>query len=212
MTLKFQSKGNKMFKTNLTTAGGVSQEISSSPFPQITSNLQKNLKISPFKKAFTMIELVFVIVVLGIIASIAIPKIYASREDAKVVAAFNELNNFIDNIIAKHTLGHKYSSTAHAEMFALGARVDWAGGDDAYLDFRLGIDEGLSKTCITIPIARSGQTYSWNDIFAFTYGCNDTSMCKRLTELIKKKYPPNEPSSRFGGVCKYQHAVITSYE
>ena len=202
-----------MFKTNLTTEGGVSQEISSSLFPQITSNLQKNLKISPFKKAFTMIELVFVIVVLGIIASIAIPKIYASREDAKVVAAFNELNNFIENIIAKHALGHQYSyNTIHAEMNALGARVDWASGDDAYFDFRLGIDEGLSKTCITIPIARQGQTYSWNDVFAFTYGCNDTSMCKSLTELIKKKYPPNEPTSRFGGVCKYQHAVITSYE
>lgn len=85
-------------------------------------------------------------------------------------------------------------------------------GDDAYYDFRLGIDEGLSKTCITIPIARSGQTYSWNDVFAFTYGCNDTSMRKSLTELIKKKYPPNEPSSRFGGVCKYQHGVITSHE
>lgn len=99
-----------------------------------------------------MIELVFVIVVLGIIASIAIPKINASREDAKVVAAFNELNNFIENIIAKNTLGHQLSSTIHAEMNALGARVDWASGDDAYYDFRLGIDEGLSKTCITITI------------------------------------------------------------
>ena len=158
-----------------------------------------------------MIELVFVIVVLGIIASIAIPKINASREDAKVVAAFNELNNFIENIIAKNTLGHQYSGTIHAEMNALGARVDWGHGDDAHFDFRLGIDEGLSKTCITIPIARSGQTYSWNDVFAFTYGCNDTSMCKSLTELIKKKYPPNERSSR-GTVCKYQHGVITSYE
>ena len=159
-----------------------------------------------------MIELVFVIVILDIIASIAIPKINASREDAKVVAAFNELNNFIENIIAKNVLGHQHSSTIHAEMNALGARVDWASGDDAYYDFRLGIDEGLSKTCITIPIARSGQTYSWNDVFAFTYGCNDTSMCKSLTELIKKKYPPNERTSRFGGVCKYQHAVITSQE
>ncbi len=55
-----------------------------------------------------MIELVFVIVVLGIIASIAIPKINASREDAKVVAAFNELNSFIENIIAKNMLGHQH--------------------------------------------------------------------------------------------------------
>ena len=34
------------------------------------------------KKAFTMIELVFVIVVLGILASIAIPRLAVSRDDA----------------------------------------------------------------------------------------------------------------------------------
>ena len=38
------------------------------------------------KNAFTMIELVFVIVVLGILASIAIPKFSATREDAQISA------------------------------------------------------------------------------------------------------------------------------
>lgn len=36
------------------------------------------------KKAFTMIELIFVIVVIGILASIAIPKLTATRDDAKI--------------------------------------------------------------------------------------------------------------------------------
>lgn len=36
------------------------------------------------RKAFTMIELVFVIVVLGILASIAIPKFAATRDDAQI--------------------------------------------------------------------------------------------------------------------------------
>lgn len=39
------------------------------------------------KNAFTMIELVFVIVVLGILASVAIPKLAATRTDAKISAA-----------------------------------------------------------------------------------------------------------------------------
>jgi general secretion pathway protein G len=39
------------------------------------------------KKAFTMIELVFVIVVIGILASIAIPKLAATRDDAEITKA-----------------------------------------------------------------------------------------------------------------------------
>ena len=36
------------------------------------------------KKAFTMIELIFVIVILGILAAVAIPKLAATRADAEV--------------------------------------------------------------------------------------------------------------------------------
>ncbi len=39
------------------------------------------------KKAFTMVELVFVIVVIGILAGIAIPKFAATRDDAEVSKA-----------------------------------------------------------------------------------------------------------------------------
>ena len=39
------------------------------------------------KKAFTMIELVFVIVVIGILAAIAVPKLAATRDDAIITKA-----------------------------------------------------------------------------------------------------------------------------
>ena len=45
------------------------------------------------KKAFTMIELVFVIVVIGILSAIAIPKFAATRDDAVITKAMTTLSS-----------------------------------------------------------------------------------------------------------------------
>ncbi len=52
------------------------------------------------KKAFTMIELIFVIVILGILAAVAIPKLMATRTDAKVSAISQEVSNAVSEIPA----------------------------------------------------------------------------------------------------------------
>jgi len=44
-----------------------------------------------FRPAFTMIELVFVIVVLGILASVAIPKLAVTRDDAVLVKGKSQI-------------------------------------------------------------------------------------------------------------------------
>ena len=57
------------------------------------------------RAAFTMIELIFVIVILGILASIAIPKLTATRDDALVSKelsnAVTTKKNMINEYIAK---------------------------------------------------------------------------------------------------------------
>lgn len=45
-----------------------------------------------YKKAFTMLELVFILVILGILVAVAIPKISASRDDAKLIALKSDIN------------------------------------------------------------------------------------------------------------------------
>jgi len=48
------------------------------------------------KNAFTMIELIFVIVIIGVLASVAIPKLAASRSDAEGAMIVNNLSTCIN--------------------------------------------------------------------------------------------------------------------
>jgi general secretion pathway protein G len=51
------------------------------------------------RSAFTMIELIFVIVVLGILASIAIPKLTATRTDAQITKGINDVSVIRSSIV-----------------------------------------------------------------------------------------------------------------
>ena len=55
------------------------------------------------KKGFTMIELIFVIVILGILASVAIPRLAATREDAEISAAVANLRTLVSDATAFYT-------------------------------------------------------------------------------------------------------------
>ena len=48
------------------------------------------------KKAFTMIELIFVIVIIGIIAAIGVPKLAIARNDAKASVIATRLSNCVE--------------------------------------------------------------------------------------------------------------------
>ena len=66
------------------------------------------------KKGFTMIELIFVIVILGILAAVAIPRLAATSDDAEVSKAATNLNTALSDITAFYTAKGKFNLSDQA--------------------------------------------------------------------------------------------------
>ena len=66
------------------------------------------------KKGFTMIELIFVIVILGVLASVAIPRLAATRDDAEVAKAATNLTTAVSDLTAYYTAKGHFKSSANA--------------------------------------------------------------------------------------------------
>ena len=119
------------------------------------------------KKAFTMVELVFVIVVIGILTAIAVPKFAATRDDAtitKEIATIASVRSALATERQKRILRGEFwpitslNSDGGNNVFSKFS-ADSKGVTDDVLEYRVTncTDLGKSKGCWSV----SGTTYTY---------------------------------------------------
>ena len=128
------------------------------------------------KKAFTMIELILIIVVIGVLAAIAIPRISATRDDAVLVKTMAEIRTAIEEINAyyisqgKLALDTTNNKVKFKEMTNAG--VVGSSGDLGFF--------AKNERCISLKFFVADQSCLGVDI-------SEQGLCKKLWEAPEFK-------------------------
>ena len=122
------------------------------------------------KKGFTMIELIFVIVILGILASVAIPRLAATREDAEISAAVANLRTLVSDATAYYTAKGTFdTNTKWSEITnvptdkpegKVTANNSLKVGGASCIDFLVKINDGTAPAYILIAKKTNNPTPS----------------------------------------------------
>lgn len=147
--------------------------------------------------AFTMIELVFVIVVLGILAAVAIPRFAATRDDAQIAKGRSDVAAIRAAIVSERQGRLLQGQSAYINQ--LDDSTNYSATGETLFDNNGTAANGLLQYGITsgsgnghwLKTAANTYTYSvMGDPVQFTYtqatgrfDCTHTNAnCKRLTE------------------------------
>ena len=149
------------------------------------------------RKGFTMIELIFVIVILGVLASVAIPRLAATRDDAEVAKAATNLATAVSDITAYYTAKGKFENSASKNF----QKITNALKNDGTLMVK------GDKKCATVklPANATSSTTASNKVELTIDFTNEDPVCKQLKKLkgVLAMCGQSEKST-VSGTCKIQ--------
>jgi len=135
------------------------------------------------RSGFTMIELVFVIVILGILASVAIPKLAATRDDAKVAKAASEVSTLIGDLSSYYTSQGKFGNLEQMTNVRLTKTADVAKTNDTITNAELitgayYTDTSAKTSCLKIVLTGTDGNMT------ISSESNATAFCKGLNGAV----------------------------
>ena len=132
---------------------------------------------------FTMIELIFVIVILGILAAVAIPKFAATRDDAKVSSMMSALAQGVSEVSDYVLSQGKVENDLTDMSNALKSLVD--GGKATSGTKKIDVKFGNVSDCVTVQVVSNGGD---EDIDVLNGNAGGDVLCTRLqTQLSLQK-------------------------
>jgi len=114
-----------------------------------------------------MIELIFVIVIIGILAAVAIPKLAATRDDAKVSNELSNLAIYVTDITTLYMArGNVVANDSNANLKCFASNVTIDNGTLSLSIFSGGDDDG-KQYCTSAQQAASSKGLTGEKIVTF---------------------------------------------